>query len=105
MSKIIVFVEGKAVTGYEVVNEAHVEAARLGLSGADAVVYERAVKAVGADVMATITGKLALKTADEALTDIATMRGKAFILVDRLPDSGEYKDWEVKGGKVVLKAA
>jgi hypothetical protein len=103
MSKIIVFVEGKNVTGYEVVQDAHVEAARIGLSGDDAVTFDRVTRQIGADVMATILKNIPRKTADEALNELGTKRGKAFLLVDRLPE-GDVKDWTVEGGKVVLKA-
>ncbi len=108
MSKIIVFVEGQSVTGYEVVEPNMLEAFRCGLSGADAVTFDRAIKQIGAETMDTLFKHMPRKTSDEALNAFATTRGKAFILVDRLPDLPRDKDVTdlvVEGGKVVLKAA
>lgn len=104
MSKIIVFVEGAKVTGYEVVKDEHVRAAILGLFGDDAVTYERAEKQLGGGVMATLLKNLTLPNSDDALKVFAAKRERAFVLVDRLPDTGEFEDWEVSGGNVVLKA-
>lgn len=104
MSKIIVYVEGTQPTGYEVVEPNMIEAARCGLFGADAVAFDRIAKAQGIEAVQIITKNAAKKTADEALADIATSRGKAFVLADRVPD-GEPATWAVAGGKVVLKAA
>ena len=103
MSKIIVYVEGSKVTSYEVVEPNMIEAARRGLKGVDAVNYDRAVKALGADVMASATKSAALKSEDEALAEIATSRGKAFILTDRLPDHKDLSDLVVEGGKLSVK--
>lgn len=114
---IIVFVEGAKVTGYEVANAPHIEAARLGLFGDDAVTYERAEKQLGADVLAALLKNMNLPTREEALSALATKRGKAFIIVDRLPtvkvkrpdgrevDDVDFDALTVDGGKVVLKAA
>lgn len=105
MSKIIVYVEGSKVTGYEVVEANMLEAARRGLKGAEAVAYDRGCKQLGADVMALATKSAALVSADEALAEIATARGKQFILTDRLPDHKDLSDLVVEGGKLSVKKA
>jgi hypothetical protein len=104
MSKIIVYYEGKKVTGYEVVEPNILEAFRFGLAGEDAVAFDRATKQLGRDVVARFMKTTPQMTEDEALGVYATAKGRAYMLVDSaaLPP-GEFENWLVDGGK--LKAA
>ncbi len=102
MSKIIVYYEGAKVTGYENVEANMLEAACFGLKGEDAVAFDRAIRALGRDVVARFMSTTPKKDADAALADIAGTRGRAYILADprMLPD-GAFETWAVKGGTIV----
>lgn len=104
--KLIVYHSAGKVTGVERVEPTMLKAMRVGLFGADAVVFKRASQVLGVETIDTLMKTTPQASEQEALANHArgTHPAKSWLLVEEsaLPE-GEQETWVVDGAS--LKAA